>query len=209
MSKKNPTKDMPRRKFLKNFSSGVIGTSVLVKNIPAGEAKTTNDKLESKQQAKGKINITLTVNGSKKSVDVFPETTLAQLLRDELRLTGTKLVCNQGECGACTVLINNDPVYSCHMLALDAAGLEVITIEGLMDGEKLHPVQKAFVEHDGLQCGFCTPGQVISAQAVIIKNPKPNRNEIIKGLSGNFCRCAAYPNILKSAIAAAEQINKP
>ena len=209
MSKKHSAKDIPRRKFLKNFSSGVIGTSVLIKNLPAGEEKTSKDKSASKQQIKGKINITLTVNGTKKSVAVFPQTTLAELLRDELGLTGTKLVCNQGECGACTVLLNDGPVYSCHMLALDARGMDITTVEGLMDGEKLHPIQKAFVEHDGLQCGFCTPGQVISAQAIINKNPKPSRDDIIKGLSGNLCRCGAYPNILKSAIAAAEQINKP
>lgn len=206
MSKKNSAKDMPRRKFLKNFSSGVIGTSVLINNLPAGEEKTSKDKSASTQPLKDKTIISLTINGSKKSIAVFPQTTLAELLRDELKLTGTKLVCNQGECGACTVLINDEPVYSCHLLALDAAGKEVVTIEGLMDGEKLHPVQQAFVEHDGLQCGFCTPGQVISAQAILLKNKKPNQDEIIKGMSGNFCRCAAYPNILKSAIAAAEQI---
>lgn len=206
MSKKNSAKDMPRRKFLKNFSSGVIGTSVLINNLPAGEEKTSKDKSASTQPLKDKTIISLTINGSKKSIAVFPQTTLAELLRDELKLTGTKLVCNQGECGACTVLINDEPVYSCHLLALDAAGKEVVTIEGLMDGERLHPVQQAFVEHDGLQCGFCTPGQVISAQAILLKNKKPNQDEIIKGMSGNFCRCAAYPNILKSAIAAAEQI---
>ena len=113
-------------------------------------------------------------------------------------------MCNHGECGACTVLLDGKAVYSCHLLALDAAGKEVVTIEGLMDGEKLHPIQEVFIEHDGLQCGFCTPGQIMSAQAIILENPSPGRKEIIKGMSGNLCRCAAYPNILKSAIAAAE-----
>ena len=130
------------------------------------------------------------------------------MLRDNLSLTGTKIVCNHGECGACTVLMNQKAVYSCHILAMDATGKEIITIEGLMDGENLHPVQQAFVDHDGLQCGFCTPGQIMSAQAILLENPNPDRQHIIKGMSGNLCRCAAYPNILKSAIAAAEQTHK-
>jgi aerobic-type carbon monoxide dehydrogenase small subunit (CoxS/CutS family) len=131
--------------------------------------------------------------------------TLAELIREKLELTGTKIVCNHGECGACTVLLNNAPVYSCHLLAIDADGKEVVTIEGLMNGEELHPIQQAFIDHDGLQCGFCTPGQIMAAQGLLIKNKKPGRKEIIEEMSGNICRCAAYPNILESVIAAAEQ----
>lgn len=130
---------------------------------------------------------------------------MVQVLREKLNLTGTKVVCNQGECGGCTVLLNGKSVYSCHILALDTNGKEVITIEGLMHGEKLHLVQQAFVEHDGLQCGFCTPGQVMAAQALLIKHPEPTEEEITEGMSGNLCRCAAYPNILKSVKAAAAQ----
>lgn len=204
MSKKNSSKDIPRRKFLKNFSSGVIGTSVLIKNLQSTTKDNTDKTPLDVKSEKGKIYITLIVNGSKKQVAVYANTTLAQLLRYDLNLTGTKIVCNHGECGACTVLLDGKAVYSCHLLALDAAGKEVLTIEGLMDGEKLHPVQEVFIEHDGLQCGFCTPGQIMSAQANILENPSPGREEIIKGMSGNLCRCAAYPNILKSAIAAAE-----
>jgi aerobic-type carbon monoxide dehydrogenase small subunit (CoxS/CutS family) len=135
---------------------------------------------------------------------VEPRTTLAELLRNRLKLTGTKIVCNQGECGGCTVLMNGKAVYSCHMLALDAAGKEITTIEGLMSGEKLHPIQQAFIDHDGLQCGFCTPGQIMAAEEILIKNSKPSKEEILDGMSGNLCRCAAYPNILKSVVAAAE-----
>jgi aerobic-type carbon monoxide dehydrogenase small subunit (CoxS/CutS family) len=127
-----------------------------------------------------------------------------ELLRDHLELTGTKIGCNQGECGSCTVLVNGKAVYSCHILALDVAGKNVVTVEGLMKGEELHPVQEAFIEHDGLQCGYCTPGQIMAAQALLLKNPKPDKNEIIEGMSGNICRCAAYPNIIKSVVAAAE-----
>lgn len=198
MSKEHHTKDIPRRKFLKNFGGGVIGTAVLIKDISAGEKKTTQNKFASKQSAEGKINITLTVNGDKKSVDVYPQTTLAQLLRNDLGLTGTKVVCNHGECGSCTIILNNKAVYACHMLALDASGKEIITVEGLLNNEKLHPLQEAFIEKDGMQCGFCTPGQVMAAYALLKNNPTPVHNDIIKGMSGNLCRCSAYPKIIES-----------
>lgn len=206
MSKENSAKDMPRRKFLKNFSSGVIGTSVLIKNLPAKDPVSSQDKSSENISEKGKVNLTLTVNGEKKSLKVLPQTTLAQLLRDDLHLTGTKVVCNHGECGSCTVLLDDQAVYACHMLALDAEGKKVTTVEGLSEGEKLHPVQEAFVEKDGLQCGFCTPGQVMAAYALIKQNPKPSHNEIIKGMSGNLCRCAAYPKIIESVKNAAEKM---
>ncbi len=137
-----------------------------------------------------------------------PQTSLAELLRHQLKLTGTKIVCNHGECGACTVLLDNKVVYACHMLALDAAGKSVITIEGLLQGEELHPLQKAFVDHDGLQCGFCTPGQIMAAQGLLLKNPHPTREEVLVGMSGNLCRCAAYPHIIESVLAAAQN-NSP
>ncbi|MEJ2050441.1 MAG: (2Fe-2S)-binding protein [Calditrichota bacterium] len=145
------------------------------------------------------------VNGREVKLYVKPRTTLVEVLRNHLELTGTKVVCNHGECGACTVLLDGVAVYSCQMLALDAASKEVTTIEGLMNGEDLHPIQQAFIDHDGLQCGFCTPGQIIATQAILLKNKKPSREEIIEGLSGNLCRCSAYPKILDSAIAAAEK----
>ncbi|MCB0282626.1 MAG: (2Fe-2S)-binding protein [Calditrichae bacterium] len=205
MSKENNSKDMPRRKFLKNFSSGVIGTSVLMNNLPAKNRADLAEEAETKQTDKGKVALTLTVNGEEKSFKVYPQTTLAQLLRDELGLTGTKIVCNHGECGSCTVILNDQAVYACHLLALDAAGKQVTTIEGLLNGEALHPVQEAFVEKDGLQCGFCTPGQIMAAYALLKHNPKPTHDEIIKGMSGNLCRCAAYPKIIESVKLAAEK----
>jgi len=206
MSKNTSKKEMPRRKFLQSFGSGIIGTSVIIKNLPAGENKKSSSIME--EQSADQIEISLTVNGKKITAKVFTHTTLAQLLRENLDLSGTKIVCNHGECGACTVLLNNQAVYACHMLAMDATGAEVTTIEGLLDGENLHPLQQAFVDHDGLQCGFCTPGQIMSAQAILLENPNPDHKDIVKGMSGNLCRCAAYPNILKSAIAAAEQNHK-
>jgi xanthine dehydrogenase YagT iron-sulfur-binding subunit len=137
---------------------------------------------------------------------VEPRTTLAQLLRDKLQLTGTKIVCNNGECGGCTVVMDGKAVYSCHTLALDAAGKEVITVEGLMEGEKLGAVQEAFYEKDGYQCGFCTPGQVMAAYALLLKNKQPEVDEIKYGMSGNLCRCAAYPKIIDSVQAASEKM---
>jgi aerobic-type carbon monoxide dehydrogenase small subunit (CoxS/CutS family) len=128
--------------------------------------------------------------------------TLAEVLRDRLDLTGTKVCCNQGTCGTCTVLLDDTAVYSCHMLALDAAGHRVTTIEGLMEGEELHPLQKAFVERDGLQCGYCTPGQVMFAQALLLANSDPTTDEIHEAMTGNLCRCGAYPKIIESIKAA-------
>lgn len=201
MSKDNNRGKFTRRSFIKGVGTGVIGSYAVT---PGLENITKKIEEKSADILAGKQPLGITVNGKKYSLMVTPQTTLAEVLRDELELTGTKIVCNHGECGGCTVLLNGKAVYSCHMLAFDAAGKEVTTIEGLMTGEKLHPVQEAFVEHDGLQCGFCTPGQIMAAQAIIINNPKPSREEILKGMSGNLCRCAAYPNILESAIAAAE-----
>ncbi|MBN2709803.1 MAG: (2Fe-2S)-binding protein [Calditrichaceae bacterium] len=195
------SKDISRRKFIKNLGGGVIGAGVVLSHKPL-KAEDQPAKDENKQNL---ARLNLTVNGKKVSLDIEPQTTLAQMLREKLKLTGTKVVCNHGECGACTVLLDGRPVYSCHMLALDAEGKEVITIEGLMEGEKLHPIQEAFVKHDGLQCGFCTPGQIMAAQGILNKNPRPDRLEIMEGMSGNICRCAAYPKILESAIAAAEK----
>ncbi|MEJ2054194.1 MAG: (2Fe-2S)-binding protein [Calditrichaceae bacterium] len=194
-------KDISRRKFIKNIGGGVVGAGVAIKTLSAKPSRGNINQ----QISESAVELSFTVNEKPVRHMVEHEATLADVLREQLKLTGTKVVCNHGECGACTVLLDDKAVYSCHMLALDAHGKKVTTIEGLMDGEKLHPVQEAFVEHDGLQCGFCTPGQILAAEAILIKNPKPDRQEIIEGMSGNLCRCAAYPNILKSAISAAEK----
>ena len=193
---------LSRRSFIKGVGTGVVGTYTVVPGIERISQKIIDKTAD---EAEGKQLLTLKVNGKKIQTKVEARTTLAELLRDKLELTGTKIVCNHGECGSCTVLLDGKAVYSCHMLALDADGKEVTTIEGMMNGEELHPIQKAFVEHDGIQCGFCTPGQVMAAQALLIKNPKPTKEQVLDGMSGNICRCSAYPNILKSVIAAAEK----
>lgn len=197
-------KEISRRKFIKNLGGGVVGAGVAVQTLSAKQKKENRPPSISKSA----VELSFTVNKKPVRLMVEPETTLVEVLRDKLKLTGTKVVCNHGECGACTVLLDGKAVYSCHMLALDAQGKQITTIEGLLDGEKLHPVQKAFVKEDGLQCGFCTPGQIMAAEAILIKNPKPSEQDIIEGMSGNLCRCSAYPNILKSAVAAAKKHNK-
>jgi len=202
MSEKKKAHSISRRKFLKNLGSGVVGTTVAIhglQKIPLAQ-KTGEEPPHSDREP-----LTLTINGKKVTALVEPQTSLADFLREQMQLSGTKIVCNHGECGACTVLLNGEAVYSCHMLALDAANGSVLTIEGLLQAEELHPVQKAFLDHDGYQCGFCTPGQIMAAQAILLKNPKPTREEIMTGMSGNLCRCAAYPKILESVMAAAEK----
>ena len=201
MKDKSKPKEFTRRKFIKGVSTGLAASyaySPGIAKITKKIEKETEDFIEGKQL------LTLTVNDSPVKLMIRPETTLVELLRDHLELTGTKIGCNQGECGSCTVLINGKSVYSCHILALDVAGKDVVTVEGLMKGEELHPIQEAFIDHDGLQCGYCTPGQIMAAQALLLKNPKPDKEEVIEGMSGNICRCAAYPNIIKSVVAAAE-----
>ena len=195
-------KGISRRKFIKGIGTGVIGGAVLPGALspePPGKKKPPPPLHEGKKLLRFKV------NGKAVRVLVEPRTTLAELLRDRLNLTGTKVVCNHGECGCCTVLLDGKAVYSCHLLALDAEGKHVITIEGLMEGEKLHPIQEAFIEKDGLQCGFCTPGQIMAARALLMKHPKPTIEQVKEGMSGNLCRCSAYPNIIDSVMAAASK----
>ena len=203
MEKKDKPGGISRRKFIKELSTGVVGGTVLIKNLHSHAI--SDNEYGKVPVEKDQVLLQMKVNNREVKLYVKPRTTLLEVLRNHLELTGTKVVCNQGECGSCTVLLDGIAVYSCQMLALDAAGKEVTTIEGLMTGEDLHPVQQAFIDHDGLQCGFCTPGQIMATQAILLKNKKPSREEIIEGLSGNLCRCSAYPKILDSAIAAAEK----
>ena len=144
----------------------------------------------------------INLNGKRHRLHIEPRATLAEVLRDHLGLTGTKIACNRGMCGTCTVLLDGLAIYSCHTLALDASGKKVTTVEGLMKGEELHPLQQAFVDRDGLQCGYCTPGQVMAAEALLRANPDPTTAEIKAGMSGNLCRCGAYPKIIESIEAA-------
>ena len=151
----------------------------------------------------------LIVNGKPVQLDighsVMPWHTLAQTLRETLGLTGTKLGCNNGECGACTVIMNGKPVLSCSTLTVECDGKEITTIEGLGDPliGKLHPLQKAFIEHDGLQCGFCTPGMIMQAKSLLDKTSHPTEQQVKEGLAGNLCRCGSYKKIVESVLAVA------
>jgi carbon-monoxide dehydrogenase small subunit len=147
--------------------------------------------------------IELTVNGRPRSIEVAPHHTLLEVLRDDLGLTGTKECCLVGECGACTVLVDDRSVDSCLMLAVEADGASVTTVEGLASGDRLHPLQEAFLETGAAQCGFCIPGQLIAARALLAVNPHPTRVDVEEGLAGNLCRCAGYEQIIEAVLLAA------
>ena len=146
--------------------------------------------------------IELNVNGEVYEVAIDVHRTLLEVLRETIGLTGAKEACDMGDCGACTVLVDGKPVLSCLMLAMDAIGKDITTIEGLAKGGELHPLQKAFVEHGGIQCGFCTPGMVLTAKAFLEKNPKPTVDEVKMAISGNLCRCTGYVKIVEAIMAA-------
>jgi carbon-monoxide dehydrogenase small subunit len=154
-----------------------------------------------------KQDIVLNVNGIQYNIEVETHRTLVEVLRDTLGLTGTKKSCNEGECGACTVLMDGKPVASCLVLAVAAQGKEITTIEGLSQGEELDPVQEAFVKHTAIQCGFCTPGMVMAAKAFLDETPKPTSAEVRKAIAGNLCRCTGYQQIVDAIMAAAETLN--
>ncbi len=153
--------------------------------------------------------LSLSVNGRTVALQVDPATTLAEVLRNQLGMTGTKVGCDRGACSACTVWLDGEVAASCMTLAFDARGRKVTTIEGLARGDELHPVQRAFVENDALQCGFCTPGMVMSCAALVERNPKCTLDDVKQAVSGHLCRCGTYPNVFKATLAAAQGGGKP
>ncbi len=152
----------------------------------------------------GKVPLRLEINRTVREVLVEPRRTLLDALRIDLGLTGTKKVCDRGQCGACTVLVDGVPVYSCLTLAIECEGKRIETVEGLASPHGLHPLQQAFVEHDGFQCGFCTPGQLMSLKALLDRIANPSADEILEALAGNLCRCGAYPKIVQAGLKAAK-----
>ena len=184
-----------RRSFLKTAGVGAAASTV----VGVGErAKAAPAVL-----GPDAVPLTLKVNGTVQKVTVEPRVTLLEALRDHLDLTGAKLVCDRGACGGCTVLLDGEPIDSCLMLAADAEGHEVTTVEGLGSPDHLSPVQRAFVEKDAMQCGFCTPGFVVAATALLAKNPRPSVEQMKEGLAGNLCRCGTYGRIFEAVQAAA------
>lgn len=188
---------MSRRKFLKGFGITSIG-------IAAGGEGLLGTIQASCAPAQGRISgpdaqeISLRVNGKDLRVMVEPRTTLVEALRDQLHLTGTKIGCDRGACGACTVILNGKTTASCMTLAMDAVGSDIETIEGLEANGKLHPLQEAFIEHDAMQCGFCTSGMIMSCKNLLDHNPKPNLEDIKLATGGNLCRCGTYKNVFEA-----------
>ena len=154
------------------------------------------------------LEVDLSINGREVSVALDPATTLVEVLRDTLGLTGTKVGCDRGACSACTVWIDGEVVSSCMTFALDVRGKQVVTIEGLSSADKLHPVQQAFIEHDALQCGFCTPGMVMSCARLVDRNPSCTLEDVQRAVSGHLCRCGTYPNVFKATLAAAASVRE-
>jgi xanthine dehydrogenase YagT iron-sulfur-binding subunit len=153
----------------------------------------------------GKVAMEFTINGEKYKASLEPRVTLLDALRDQFQLTGAKRVCDRGECGACTVLMDNRPVYACSLLAIDVQHKPIVTVESLMQQGKLHPIQQAFVDNDASQCGFCTPGFVVACKAFLDQNPHPTPEDIRHGLSGNLCRCGTYDGIRKAVAQVAQK----
>ena len=183
-----------RREFVESTGAGlVIATAVPL---------SAQDATRTEAPAGPHTSIRLTVNGVDHHTDVEDHWTLVELLRDHLRLTGAKIGCDRGECGACTVLLDGKPVYSCSYLAVWADGRSVQTVEGLAQKDRLHPLQEAFIEHDGPQCGYCTSGQLMSAKALLDRNPHPTADEVRAALTGNICRCSKYNRYVESVLAA-------
>ncbi len=178
-----------RREFLK------IGGITVAVPLVAGPRVVEAAGEPVKVYGPGKVPIELTVNGKKHTLQLEPRVTLLDALRDSLDITGAKRVCDRAECGACTVLMNNKPVYACSILAIDARGKDITTVESFMQGDKLHPIEQAFVQNDASQCGFCTPGFVVATKAFLDKHPNPSPEDIRRGLSGNLCRCGTYHGI--------------
>jgi xanthine dehydrogenase YagT iron-sulfur-binding subunit len=188
-------REISRRTFLGSMSAAVAGAAMTAK-ISATEKPTPNVELSGM--------VRLVINGRRHEVSIEPRNTLLHVLRDKLGMTGTKVGCERGECGACTVLIDGIARYSCLTLALEVDGKEVTTIEGLLRGDSVGPVQQAFIECDAFQCGYCTPGQIMAAEALLRKTPNPSIEEIREEMSGNLCRCGAYQHIFRAVHRAAE-----
>ena len=198
-----------RRGFLKGMGTGAVAATVAPAAIVSAESSANVEAGEAITRAK----IQLHINDTTFEVEVEPRTTLLGVLRDgidtsgkRIDLTGAKPICDRGECGGCTVQVDGKPIYACMMLAVDAAGKQITTVEGLAHGDQLHPVQEAFVQHDALMCGFCTPGFVVASKSLLDENPAPTLEEIKGGLSGNICRCGTYPFIFEAVKTASRKM---
>ena len=203
--KNKDKKGVSRRAFLRGAGMTTAGTVALSSGLlsfkPADPTPAKTPVL-----GPGKTSVRLVVNGRPRELMVEPRTTLADALREQLHLTGTKVVCDRGSCSACTVWLDGKPVCSCMTLAVDAEEQEVTTVEGLAANGQLHPVQEAFIEHDAAMCGYCTPGMVMSCAALLEHNTDPTLGEVKHATSGNLCRCGTYPKVFEATLAAAKKM---
>jgi len=196
---------LTRRGFLRGAGITAAGTALLdgVQGFREAAAETSPHVKEYGPQP---FAVTLNVNGKEHTLHIEPRTTLAEALRIQLNMTGTKISCDRGACSSCTVLLDKTPVNSCMTLAIDAAGHQVTTIEGIAEDERMKALPAAFVRHDAMQCGFCTPGMVMSCAALLDKNPRPTDDDVRYAVSGNLCRCGTYPKVFAAALDAAGQM---
>ncbi len=203
-SEKGTRGELSRREFLEGTGAALVVATAVPKLGAAGVAE---ERVAQEPAAVPRTAIRVVVNGSEHRIEVEDRWTLNELLRDHIGLTGSKIGCNRGECGACTVLMDGRPVYSCSQLAVWADGRTVVTVEGLERDGELSPVQQAFMDHNGPQCGFCTPGQLMAATALLEHNPRPTAEEVRGAMSGNLCRCSNYNAIVEAVLAAAGSTN--
>src|SRR5687768_13344980 len=196
-----PEKGLSRRDFLSR-GAGVALTTPIVAGV--GVATPQSPAANVKILGPAKVPITLRINGTRQNLSVEPRVTLLDALRNYLDFTGAKKVCDRATCGACTVIMGGKSVYSCSVLALEAQGKDITTVEGLATDGRLHPVQAAFVDNDAQQCGFCTPGFVVACKAFLDKHPNPSMADVEKGLGGNLCRCGTYVGVRHAVLAAAK-----
>lgn len=199
-SKPTPEKGFSRRGFLHGagVAGGVLGSGLIEQPAQAAPPAGVTGP--------GETSITLTINGKPTKVSVEPRTTLLDALRDRLEITGAKRVCDRGTCGACTVMVDGKAMYGCTILAIDAVGKKIETIESLTSGAKAHPLVAAFANHDGMQCGYCTPGFVMASKAFLDRNPNPTYEQVKAGLGGNLCRCGTYVGVRKAVMEAAGEL---
>jgi len=205
MSDSSPKDDLSisRRSFLKVFGSGAAAATVAATTHVEALTRELEKANAEKVVGPEAVPITLKVNGKMLKLQVEPRVTLLEALRDHLELTGSKEVCDRATCGACTVLVDNVPVYACSKLAIEAQGQEITTIEGIGQVGNLSKVQQAFVEEDAMMCGYCTPGFVMSVTALLKEHPHPTEDQVRRACSGNLCRCGAYPRVMQAALRAA------
>jgi len=201
MSKNKSKRKISRRVFLEG-TGAAFAVATAAPTIEAQRPSVNPPTSALDTTSVPRTTIRVTVNGQERRLEVEDRWTLVELLRDHLELTGTKIGCDRGECGACTVLLDGKPVYSCSNLAVWADGRSVQTVEGLARGDRLDPLQRAFIEHDGPQCGFCTSGQLMSAKGLVTRNPHPTAEDVRAALTGNLCRCSNYNRYVEAVLAA-------